>query len=183
MTARVSRQQQGEAKAPVNGARSLDALFRPDSVAIIGASSDPKKIGGRPINHLKRGNFPGAIYPINPQPEVQGRFEAIAWTNGPDGAPGTADDLRIGPVKAQWSVAPWNEKAAKDRDIEFAGSIDKDSGIFAPAAAGPNPARKQSTNNAGNLKVIATVGEGESAVRGEGQLLVTVQRWINPPLW
>ncbi len=117
------------------------------------------------------------------QPEVQGRFEAIAWTNGPDGTPGTADDLRIGPVKAQWSVAPWNEKAAKDRDIEFAGSIDKDSGIFAPAAAGPNPARKQSTNNAGNLKVIATVGEGESAVRGEGQLLVTVQRWINPPLW
>jgi acyl-CoA synthetase (NDP forming) len=52
--------------------RSLDALFRPDSVAIIGASSDPKKIGGRPINHLNRAGFKGAIYPINPQPEVQG---------------------------------------------------------------------------------------------------------------
>ena len=117
------------------------------------------------------------------QPEVQGRFEAIAWANGPDGAAGTADDLRIGPVKAQWSVAPWNEKAAEDRDVDFAGTMDKDTGVFTPAAAGPNPARKQSTNNAGNLKVIATVGEGESAVKGEGQLLVTVQRWINPPLW
>ncbi len=117
------------------------------------------------------------------QPEVQGRFEAIAWANGPDGAAGTADDLRIGPVKAQWSVAPWNEKAAEDGDLRFAGTMDKDTGIFTPASAGPNPERKQGTNNAGNLKVIATVGEGEAAVRGDGQLLVTVQRWVNPPLW
>ena len=98
------------------------------------------------------------------QPEVQGRFEAIAWANGADGAPGTADDLRIGPVKAQWSVAPWNEKAAEDRDVEFAGSMDKDTGIFTPSAAGPNPARKQGTNNAGNLKVIATVEIGRAHV-------------------
>ena len=117
------------------------------------------------------------------QPEVQGRFEAIGWANGPDGAGNTADDLRIGPIKAVWSVAPWNEKAAEDRDVEFAGSMDKDTGIFTPAGAGPNPARKQSTNNAGNLKIIATVGEGEAAVSGDAQLLVTVQRWINPPLW
>ncbi len=117
------------------------------------------------------------------QPEVQGRFEAIAWADGPDGQANTTDDLRIGPVKATWSVAPWNEKAAEDRDVEFAGSMDKDTGVFTPAAAGPNPARKQSTNNAGNLKVIATVGEGEAALSGEAQLLVTVQRWINPPLW
>lgn len=117
------------------------------------------------------------------QPEVQGRFEAIAWTNGPDNAPGTADDLRIGPVQASWSVAPWNAKAAEDEDLRFAGNIDKDTGVFTPAGAGPNPARKQGTNNAGNLKVIATLGKGDSAVRGEAQLMVTVQRWVNPPLW
>jgi quinohemoprotein amine dehydrogenase len=117
------------------------------------------------------------------QPEVQARFEAIGWANGADGAAGTRDDLRIGPMNAQWSVAPFDAKAAADQDVRFAGVMDKDTGVFMPAAAGPNPERKYATNNAGNLKVIATLGEGESAVSGEGQLLVTVQRWINPPLW
>ncbi|MFM7275861.1 MAG: quinohemoprotein amine dehydrogenase subunit alpha [Gammaproteobacteria bacterium] len=117
------------------------------------------------------------------QPEVQARFEAIGWANGPDEKPGTPDDLRIGALKANWSVAPFDEKAAADQDVRFAGVMDKDTGVFMPAAAGPNPVRKYATNNAGNLKVIATLGEGESAVSGEGQLLVTVQRWINPPLW
>jgi len=36
------------------------------------------------------------------------------------------------------------------------------------------------TNNAGNLKVIAELEEGGH--KGQGQLIVTVQRWNNPPL-
>ena len=71
---------------------------------------------------------------------------------------------------------------AADEDVRFAGAMDKDTGVFTPAAAGPNPERKYQTNNAGKLKVIATVGEGAAAVSGEGQLLVTVQRWNNPPI-
>ncbi|MEO7404375.1 MAG: CoA-binding protein, partial [Burkholderiales bacterium] len=52
---------------------SLDALFAPRSIAVVGASSDPRKIGGRPIAFLKRDGFAGAILPINPQhAEVQG---------------------------------------------------------------------------------------------------------------
>lgn len=43
----------------------LTALFRPRSVAVIGASSDPNKIGGRPIHFLKKGRYRGAIYPVN----------------------------------------------------------------------------------------------------------------------
>ncbi|MDP7392699.1 MAG: CoA-binding protein, partial [Alphaproteobacteria bacterium] len=51
----------------------LDVLFRPNSVAVMGASSDEKKIGGRPIFYLKRYNFEGDIYPINPNyDEIQG---------------------------------------------------------------------------------------------------------------
>jgi acyl-CoA synthetase (NDP forming) len=50
----------------------LDALFRPASVAIIGASSDPNRIGGRPVAFSRRA-FKGAIYPINPKGgELQG---------------------------------------------------------------------------------------------------------------
>lgn len=45
----------------------------PDSVAVIGASSDPGRIGGRPIDWMRRAGFQGAIYPVNPtRSEVQG---------------------------------------------------------------------------------------------------------------
>ena len=51
----------------------LGALFAPSSIAVVGSSTDPAKIGGRPINLLKRGRFPGPIYPINPRvDDVQG---------------------------------------------------------------------------------------------------------------
>ena len=52
---------------------SLETLFRPKSVAILGASTNENKIGGRPVRYLKHYGFDGPIYPINPNyPEVQG---------------------------------------------------------------------------------------------------------------
>jgi len=116
------------------------------------------------------------------QPLVRATFEALAWSNGADGASGTADDFAIGFVPATWSVAPWDDKAARDRDVEFAGEMDEASGVFTPAAAGPNPERKYHTNNAGNLKVIAVADDDGKPLQGEGRLLVTVQRWNNPPI-
>ena len=51
----------------------LDALFNPRSVAIIGASEDPTRIGGRPLRYLKESGFEGAIWPVNPRRDrVQG---------------------------------------------------------------------------------------------------------------
>lgn len=50
----------------------LDPLFRPRHVAVIGASSDKNRIGGRPVAYSKRA-FKGAIIPVNPnQKEIQG---------------------------------------------------------------------------------------------------------------
>ena len=50
----------------------LDPLFRPKSVAVIGASSDANRIGGRPVAYSKRA-FKGAIIPVNPNArEIQG---------------------------------------------------------------------------------------------------------------
>lgn len=45
---------------------SLAAALNPRSVAIVGASESPDKIGGRCISYMKRFGFTGAIYPINP---------------------------------------------------------------------------------------------------------------------
>lgn len=52
---------------------SLTPFLDPKSVAIIGASNEVNKVGGRPLHYLKSYGFKGPIYPINPgRPEVQG---------------------------------------------------------------------------------------------------------------
>jgi len=51
----------------------LDALFRPKSIAVIGASDDPRKIGGRPIRYMLEAKSEVKVYPVNPtRPQVQG---------------------------------------------------------------------------------------------------------------
>lgn len=47
----------------------LEALFAPRSVAILGASRDPAKLGFRLLKNVKDGGFPGALYPVNPAGE------------------------------------------------------------------------------------------------------------------
>jgi acyl-CoA synthetase (NDP forming) len=44
----------------------LDTLFSPASIALIGASRDLEKIPGRLLSMLRKNEFPGSIYPINP---------------------------------------------------------------------------------------------------------------------
>jgi acetate---CoA ligase (ADP-forming) len=51
----------------------LDSLFRPKSVAVIGASGKTLSIGNRVIKNLIDFKFKGAIYPINPKAdEIRG---------------------------------------------------------------------------------------------------------------
>ena len=68
---------ESDAKSKQNGpaARfaSLTPLIAPRSVAMLGASNDPTRIGGRPIAFMKAQNFAGPIYPVNPnRDKVQG---------------------------------------------------------------------------------------------------------------
>jgi acyl-CoA synthetase (NDP forming) len=47
--------------------------FSPKSVAVIGASENPNKVGGRPIYYMKKFGYSGEIYPVNPKySEIQG---------------------------------------------------------------------------------------------------------------
>lgn len=45
----------------------LDAFFKAKGVAVIGASEDITKIGGRPVQLLRKYGYAGPIYPINPK--------------------------------------------------------------------------------------------------------------------
>lgn len=111
-------------------------------------------------------------------PPVKALFRAIGYANGADGEAGTDDDVRLGEVAADWSVKAFDEVAEQMEDVAYAGEMDASLGIFTPNVAGPNPDRPFSTNNAGNLTVVADHG-GKTA---EAQLIVTVQRWNDPPI-
>lgn len=52
---------------------ALVAALAPRSIAIIGASDNRNKVGGRPVDYLQRFGYAGAVYPINPARQaVQG---------------------------------------------------------------------------------------------------------------
>jgi len=64
----------------------LDSLFRPKSVAIIGASTKDLSIGNRVIKNLVDFEFKGPIYPINPKAdEVRGIKAYKSIMDCPDG--------------------------------------------------------------------------------------------------
>lgn len=116
-----------------------------------------------------------------PIPKVPAQLEAIAYAAGADGKPGTADDVQLGTVPATWSFENLNKAAAEMQDAKYAGRIEQ-SGLFVPNDAGPNPARKYKTNNAGELKVTAAVKDGNRTVKATVPLIVTVQRFNDPPI-
>ncbi len=46
--------------------QDLDAIFSPQSVAVIGASSKPGKVGHDIFANILKGNYKGTLYPVNP---------------------------------------------------------------------------------------------------------------------
>jgi len=64
----------------------LESLFRPKSVAVIGASTKEFSIGNRVIRNLVEFDFKGPIYPINPKAdEVRGIKAYKSIMDVPDG--------------------------------------------------------------------------------------------------
>lgn len=57
---------------------SLDKLFRPASVAVVGASRDVKKLGNIVVKNLVAGGFKGKIFPINPEAETLYGWQVFA---------------------------------------------------------------------------------------------------------
>ncbi|MDP2971367.1 MAG: CoA-binding protein, partial [Deltaproteobacteria bacterium] len=45
---------------------AMDAIFKPKSVAVIGASDNPGKLGSHVMRSLTEGKYPGRIFPVNP---------------------------------------------------------------------------------------------------------------------
>src|SRR5207244_3401650 len=72
-------------------------------------------------------------------------------------------------------------------DKDFVGTINPSTGLFTPASEGPNPKRKFSTDNFGDVWAVATVetGGGEKPLIARGFLIVTIplyMRWDQPEI-
>lgn len=112
-------------------------------------------------------------------PKQYQQFEAVAFANGPDGTPDTADDWPLGVIDAKWSVEEYTA-TFDDDDLKFVGSIDA-AGLFTPNVDGPNAERSGNRNNVGDVWVIAeATPEGASKpIRARAHLLVTVPIYMN----
>lgn len=87
----------------------LESALNPKSVAVIGASENIHKIGGRPIHYMQKFGFAGRIYPINPQrEEVQGLKSYASLAALPE-----APDLALVIVGGEKAVAAVDECAAR----------------------------------------------------------------------
>ena len=116
-------------------------------------------------------------------PKMLAQFEAWAFHNGVDGRADTADDINLGLVDASWSM---EEYAATydDDDVKFVGTLDGATGRFTPNIDGPNPIRKGSRNNIGDVWIVAKylpdapAGKPASTIRARAHLLVTVPLYM-----
>ncbi len=65
---------------------SIAPFFMADTLAVIGASTEPRKQGGRPVRYSRLGAFRGKVYPVNPgADEVQGMraYPSLSAIDGP----------------------------------------------------------------------------------------------------
>jgi quinohemoprotein amine dehydrogenase len=109
------------------------------------------------------------------------QFEAAAYNRGFDNKPQTADDFSIGMIDADWSIDEF-PATFDDDDKDYVGSLSA-AGLFTPAIDGPNPKRKKSVNNYGDVWVVATYKPKDASkdaqqLKARSYLVVTVPLYV-----
>lgn len=113
-------------------------------------------------------------------PKGYQQFAAVGYQRGEDGRSHTADDVELGPIDVTWSVEEFLGVYGDD-DKDFVGTLSS-TGLFTPALDGPNPKRKFSRNNYGDIWVVATAKDEKGIdgrpLVGKSYLVVTVPTYI-----
>ncbi|MGH3211245.1 MAG: CoA-binding protein [Trebonia sp.] len=108
----------------------LDALLRPRSVAMIGASRNPNALGGRPLGFMASYGFPGKVYPVNGSaPEVQGLRSYASISDVPERV-----DLALVMVRAE--LVPGVLRVCAAAGVRVAGIVSSGFGEGGGAGAG-----------------------------------------------
>ncbi|MEH6776381.1 MAG: CoA-binding protein, partial [Cereibacter changlensis] len=96
----------------ISRSTALDALFKPSSVAVVGASADASKTGGRPVAYLQKHGFSGAIWPINPKAAEIAGLKSYAAVDDLPAAPDAAIVL-LGAERAHLAVRDLARRGTK----------------------------------------------------------------------
>jgi len=162
---------------------AADARMGPRDVSIAGSTRPAAIVVYPTLDGIKvtpqagMARLGGVAFPMRAE-----QFEARGVSNGPDGKPGTADDLDLGPVDARWGLEEYTA-TFKDDDLKYVGELAQ-SGLFTPNVDGPNPNRSGNRNNVGDVWVVATYTPPGAAaavkpLRARAHLLVTVPLYLN----
>jgi len=95
----------------------LDKLFRPRSIAVIGASADTGKAGGRVVSNLVRSGYKGRLYPIN---RGGARVEGLAAYTSILEVPQTPD-LAVVVIPAEQVSQALDEAGQRGTRVAFVG--------------------------------------------------------------
>jgi acetate---CoA ligase (ADP-forming) len=93
---------------------SLSALLAPRTVAVIGASDNAARIGGRPLRYMREAGFAGEVFPVNPARDTVQGLRAYASVAELPAVP----DVAILAVPADATVAA--VEACADRGVKSA---------------------------------------------------------------
>lgn len=157
----------------------LRAALDPKSIAIIGASDNPNKIGGRPVAFLGKFGFRGKIYPINPtRPEIQGHKSYTSLADLPE-----APEMAIVAVAGDNAISTVEECAAAGVKVALVmasgfGEVDPHEGK-AKERRMVDAARRAGMRIVGpNCQGLANFGSG--AVASFSTMFVDMERSANP---
>jgi acyl-CoA synthetase (NDP forming) len=92
----------------------LDGLFRPGSVAVIGASNNPYSIGHIVIKNLAHYGFRGPIYPINPKERSIRSFKCFKSVLD------VPDEIDLVNISVKYSLVPGVIKECGEKGVKFA---------------------------------------------------------------
>ncbi len=90
--------------------RAMNRIMRPDSIAVIGASSEDGKIGNSVMKNLINGGYKGEIYPINPKADEILGHKAYASVKD---IPGVVD-VAVFAIPAKFVAAALTECGEKE---------------------------------------------------------------------
>ncbi len=153
---------------------SLRTVLNPKSVAVIGASENENKIGGRPLLYLARHGYRGRVYPINPKrTEIQGFKAYPALADLPD-APEAAIVALAGDAAIE-AVEQCAQRGVRTAVVMTSGFGETD-----PVAGKAKEKRMRDAAHAGGMRIVGPNSQG-LANFGTGAILSFSTMYIEAP--
>lgn len=153
---------------------SLRTVLNPKSIAIIGASENANKIGGRPLLYLSRHGYQGKVFPINPKrPEILGYKAYPSLADLPE-APEAAIVALAGDAAIE-AVEQCAERGVKAAVVMTSGFGETD-----PVAGKAKEKRMRDAAHARGMRIIGPNTQG-LANFGSGAILSFSTMYIEAP--